>query len=67
MSSPKDRIPVPGSERAPLPGAPAVDAANPDESIQVTVLLRPRVSKDSSNIELPSNCWSPGCHKNAST
>ncbi len=52
MSSPKDRIPVPGSERAPLPGARAVGAANPDESIQVTVLLRPRASKDAPNIEL---------------
>ncbi|PYX38513.1 MAG: peptidase S53 [Acidobacteria bacterium] len=52
MSSPKDRIPVPGSERAPLPGARAVGAANPDESIQVTVLLRPRAAKDAPNIEL---------------
>ena len=31
---------VPGSERAPLPGARAVGAADPNERIQVTVVLR---------------------------
>src|SRR5438445_10602496 len=51
MSSPKDRIPLRGSVRAPLPGAHAVGAANPDEPIEVTVLLRPRASKESLNIE----------------
>lgn len=40
MPSPKDRIPLRGSERAPLPGARAVGAANPDEPIQVTIRLR---------------------------
>lgn len=51
MSSPKDRIPLRGSVRAPLPGAHAVGAANPDEPIQVTVLLRPRAAKRSPNAE----------------
>jgi kumamolisin len=51
MSDPKDRIPLRGSVRAPLPGARAVGAANPDESITVTVMLRPRSSTQPSNLE----------------
>jgi kumamolisin len=35
-------IPVPGSERAPLPGARAVGPTNPDERLSVTVRLRPK-------------------------
>ena len=38
MSS--NQHPVPGSERAPLPGARAVGAADPNERIEVTVVLR---------------------------
>ena len=51
MSDPKDRIPLRGSVRAPLPGARAVGAANPDQSITVTVMLRPRSSTQPSNLE----------------
>lgn len=51
MSDPKDRIPLRGSVRAPLPGARAVGTANPDQSITVTVMLRPRSSAQPSNLE----------------
>ncbi|MGH9551915.1 MAG: protease pro-enzyme activation domain-containing protein, partial [Terriglobales bacterium] len=51
MSTPKDRIPLRGSVRAPLPGARAVGAANPDQSITVTVMLRPRTSRQPLNLE----------------
>jgi kumamolisin len=51
MSSPKDRISLRGSVRAPLPGARAVGAANPDQPIEVTVLLRPRAAKQSLKLE----------------
>jgi kumamolisin len=51
MSSPKDRISLRGSVRAPLPGAHAVGAANPDQPIEVTVLLRPRTAKQSLKLE----------------
>jgi kumamolisin len=51
MSSPKDSIPLRGSVRAPLPGARAVGAANPDQAIEVTVLVRPRKSRQPSNPE----------------
>ena len=42
MASQKDHIPLRGSERTLLPNSRAVSSANPDESMQVTVLLRPR-------------------------
>src|SRR5260370_2912045 len=35
-------IPLKGSERVAVPGAKAIGTANPDESLQVTVLLRSR-------------------------
>ena len=44
MSNPENQTPVPGSERAPLPGARVVGAADPNERIEVTVLVRPRPS-----------------------
>ena len=42
MASAKNRIPVPGSERAALPGARLVGAADPNERLLVTVLVRRR-------------------------
>jgi len=44
MSSPKGRIPIPGSERTAIPGARAVGAPDPNERIEVTVVVRPRPS-----------------------
>src|SRR5207245_1873567 len=44
MASPTRRIPVPGSERAALPGARMVGAADPHERLSVTVLVRRRPS-----------------------
>lgn len=41
MPTPKEHIPLRGSERAFLPGSRAVGPANPDERLEVTVLLRP--------------------------
>src|SRR5579884_3152247 len=43
---PGDRVPVPGSEREPLPGARVVGPARSDEQIQVTVLVRRREPPD---------------------
>ena len=40
MNFPGDRVPVPGSEREPVPGSRAVDGAPADERIEVTVLVR---------------------------
>jgi kumamolisin len=45
MSAPKPQIPLPGSEREPVPGAREVGPANPNEIIDVTVRLRPRSGK----------------------
>src|SRR5579859_3102049 len=44
MPDTESKAPVPGSERAPLPGARVVGAADPNERIEVTVLVRPRPS-----------------------
>jgi kumamolisin len=40
----KKRIPIPGSERTPLPGAQAIGPTDPNEFARVTVRLRPRKS-----------------------
>jgi kumamolisin len=40
MGSPSDRVPVPGSEREPLPDSRQVGDAPGDERIEVTVLVR---------------------------
>jgi len=42
MANYTEHIPLKGSERVAVPGAKAIGAANPDESLQVTVLLRSR-------------------------
>ncbi len=44
MTAPQDRVPVPGSERKPVAGARVVGAANPDERIDVTIVLRRRAT-----------------------
>ena len=35
-------VPIPGSERLPMPGATQTGPCEPTESIQITVVLRPR-------------------------
>ncbi|MCU1296389.1 MAG: peptidase, partial [Acidobacteriaceae bacterium] len=45
MPSPKDRLPLAGSERSPLRGARVVGPANPNEQIEVTIRLRSRAGK----------------------
>ena len=50
MSSSKNRIPIEGSEREPLPGAHIVGAIDPHEHIRVTVVVR----RSPSNKELSS-------------
>src|SRR5258707_14067876 len=42
MSNYKEHIPLKGSERVVVSGAKAIGTANPDESLQITVLLRSR-------------------------
>ncbi|HTC23001.1 MAG TPA: protease pro-enzyme activation domain-containing protein, partial [Gemmatimonadales bacterium] len=44
MASIPTRVPVPGSDRAALPGARSTGPVDPGERIQVTVLVRPRAS-----------------------
>src|SRR4051812_47865131 len=41
MSTPKNRVPLPGSTREALPGARAIGPANPTDHLEVTVTLRP--------------------------
>src|SRR4051794_22502658 len=47
MSASKKRVPLPGSERAALPSARALGAADPAARIEVTVVLRPRAATES--------------------
>src|SRR5258708_27340764 len=60
MSAQPDRSPLPGSERQPLPNARAVGPADPNERIEVTILVRPRpsgaarVSPDELGARLPA-------------
>lgn len=49
---------VPGSERAPLPGARAVGAADPNERIEVTVVLRRTAGADATAAEQVMNARS---------
>ncbi len=42
MANYKEHIPLKGSERVVVSGAKAIGTANPDESLQITVLLRSR-------------------------
>ncbi len=45
MSTPKNPLPLAGSERAPLPGAREIGPANPKETVDVTIRLRSRAGK----------------------
>jgi kumamolisin len=45
MPTPKNRLPVAGSERAPLEGAREIGPANPNENVDVTIRLRSRAGK----------------------
>jgi len=45
MSTPKNPLPLAGSERAPLPGAREIGPANPNEKVDVTIRLRSRAGK----------------------
>ncbi|MGI8553665.1 MAG: S53 family peptidase [Dehalococcoidia bacterium] len=40
MPLPQDRVPLPGSERQPIPGAWVIGAPDPNESLTVTVYVR---------------------------
>src|SRR5258707_5654748 len=46
MANYTEHIPLKGSERVVASGAKAIGSANPDESLQVTVLLRSRVQAE---------------------
>jgi kumamolisin len=46
MANYKEHVPLKGSERVVVSGAKASGAANPDESLQVTVLLRSRAQAE---------------------
>jgi kumamolisin len=45
MPAPKKRMPLTGSERAPLAGAREIGPANPNETLDVTIRLRSRSGK----------------------
>src|SRR5262249_34906338 len=44
MTVPSHHVPVPGSERAPLPNAHVVGPVAPTERLEVTIRVRPRAS-----------------------
>src|SRR5262245_28923671 len=44
MPVPQDYVPIPGTERTPMRGARMVAAADPNERMQVTVMVRPKQS-----------------------
>ena len=46
MANYTEHVPLKGSERVVVSGAKAIGAANPDESLQVTVLLRSRAQAE---------------------
>src|SRR5260370_8261961 len=46
MANYTEHVPLKGSERVVVSGANAIGAANPDESLQVTVLLRSRAQAE---------------------
>jgi hypothetical protein len=45
MSASKQRLPLAGSERAPMKGAHEIGPANPNETVDVTIRLRSRAGK----------------------
>jgi kumamolisin len=45
MSIPAKRLPLAGSERAPMEGAREIGPANPNENVEVTIRLRSRAGK----------------------
>jgi kumamolisin len=45
VSTPKNQVPLAGSERAPLEGAREIGPANPKETVDVTIRLRARAGK----------------------
>jgi kumamolisin len=45
MSTPKKRLSLAGSERAPMEGAQEIGPANPNETVDVTIRLRSRAGK----------------------
>src|SRR5579864_1137643 len=46
MPSSTKRVPVPGSERAPVPGAEVIGAPDPNQRIEVSLILRRRPSAE---------------------
>src|SRR5207302_8048421 len=51
MTIDNQRIPLPGSERAALPGSRVIAPANPDEVINVTLRLRPRTALNANDLQ----------------
>jgi len=46
MSKYRDHVPLSGSERVPLAGAKVIGAVNPEEKLEVTVILKPKTSRE---------------------
>jgi kumamolisin len=51
MANYTDHVPLKGSERVVVSGAKAIGAANPDESLQVTMLLRSRAQAEDARMK----------------
>jgi len=47
-----EHVPLSGSERVPMAGAKSIGAANPDEKLQVTVLVRSKASREARQSEI---------------
>jgi kumamolisin len=58
-----EKVPIPGSKRVVLPGAQRVGAANPNEVIEVTVIVRPSASSKASAIAQETSSQALGQRK----
>jgi kumamolisin len=67
MSKFTEHVPLIGSERVPLPGARVVGPVNPDEKLEVTVVLKSKSSRESTQQAIRSMASQPpGQRKNLS-
>jgi kumamolisin len=46
MSKYRDHVPLSGSERVPVAGAKVIGAVNPEEKLEVAVILKPKASRE---------------------
>jgi kumamolisin len=52
MAKYTEHVPLSGSERVPMAGAKSIGAANPDEKLQITVLVKSKASREARQSEI---------------